>query len=923
MKYSNEFSLDKKQIQQQRIQRIIQRMQCSHLFLYNKENYQLHNSNLSDLNIPKAPSTEVLSKRKKEDELNTIVKSFDDDADLMAIAKQYVDDIDLNNTAVSFDDIDVNAIADSYPTDIDIDTLPKDIDQDGSKGIQVKKLPDFDLYKEEYIQSELPVIYPKEIEYKKVEAQYFNNLTNNDYTVNELSFQFTGRYIQDEFLQVLDKEKHDTTVVNVGTGDGKSTLAHRLIKYYAEEGFVVIVASPFILITNRDYEQINSITSDHLKVVNYSKLNAINLKEYTDANIHCITINSLLGNPGSDYEEKDRKPSEIKKKYLDNVKEYCEKHNKKVVFFYDEIHAGIGNFRDKYVNNLYRWTALTYKSFVFSATFTEASNVVLEYISKLTDKTLTIYNCKRRKFPKQAHLHLNITERRYTSRDIAPLNFIIKIVKDALVREDKVNILIATQSLVQALTDPQSKEPLAQYLSSLNPNILIGKKESADKKAEFDSKRINIGTTFSTGISIEDPNSTFIIITPVLVGPESQKLASIFMEGAPSIIQAFARVRNGGHIHVFMHKPNRLIRDKYTNSLPSNISNIPTIRHISSNQQSEIVERFYNAYDVHIRILSELSAIDKNKLDFRTRENFILLRSQYELASRFESFGRDVNPFIIWAAFNEQFTNCTLYSVNNIHEPSVKVEINEETITSDLEKLLNPEIGEKIKDKTDKKALDMLFKDLEKANPKKEPSSPVSNEIYYNGRLIKHEHIRYYPKFTRSMINILYKLRFDQELKYDKSMYVLGNIELAKSFKIPKSDKRNNLKAAYMILGKIKNKLDKKVVLEEPLNLSWLDKKLENNFCVALYELRENDFYIDKKTFSFFQNYQFSIEDDGSITFKITNRTKRRKHLRTGLLSLFYETKDKYERINGKRQLVKRITAVKPTPENKLDLLFQ
>ena len=894
-------------IKNDKIQQIIRTTYSSNLFLFNLESYKLLNSSLSNLKFK--PDNTINSKK--------TVMSGDETQEIESLSKEeQIKMFQLTDEDLIEISKDEDSQAKSENNNPKLEKNKKDY-----KPVKQEKLEGFNLYTEDYIISTLPTIYPDPIEYKKVEAKYFND---SGFTADEIQFSFSGKYIKDDFLKKLNKIKNDTTVINIGTGDGKSYVAHYLINQYAELGFIVMVASPFIVLTNRDFYELKNVINENIKIVNYGELSSLNVSEYVQADIHCITINSLLGNPGGDSDNPLKEQSEIKKRYLNELKDQCVKDNRKVVFFFDEIHSGIANFKLNFIHNLYRWSNITFKAFVFSATFTEASNVVLGYIAGLTDKKLAIYNCERRKFPQQANLHINITQKRYTSKDISSLNYIMKIVKEALIKKDKVNILIATQSLVHALTSPDSKEPLTEYLCSLEPNILVGKKQNSAQKGRFDPDRINIGTTFNTGVSINDPNSTFIIITPLFIGQDAQKLASIFMEGAPTIIQAFARVRNGGNIHVFMNKPTHLVNGRYQISKPDFLKDTRNARYINSNKQSEIVEYSYKANNEHIRMLGETANIEMDKLFFRTRQDFILSRSQYELASNFEIFGKKVNPFILWAGFTDQFTNCTLRTINLINEPTEKVEVEEETITSDLKELLSPDIKEKVNGLTDKKALYIMFEDIMVTNPKtSDLEIPKKNEIYYKGKLIKHEQIRYYPIFTRTLINILFQLKYDQEIIYDKSNYILGNIDLAKDFKVlDKKDKRNNLKAAYQILEKVRLALNKAVEIGKPLSVDAINNKLEKNLCVALYELRENDFYINKKIFSFLQTYHFTIKDDGLVDFMIINKSKRRLILLKGLVSLFYDSKSKLVRLKNKSFRERRITAIISTPEKKLDFIF-
>src|SRR5690606_28552752 len=102
--------------------------------------------------------------------------------------------------------------------------------------------------------------------------------------------------------------------------------------------------------------------------------------------VHVVTANTLLGNPGED----SYKNSNIKRIYLNDLIADCEKRGRKVVFIYDEVHDTIPNFKEEYIFNLWKWKNVIHKNFVISATFTEASFVVIEYLAELTDKQINI-----------------------------------------------------------------------------------------------------------------------------------------------------------------------------------------------------------------------------------------------------------------------------------------------------------------------------------------------------------------------------------------------------------------------------------------------------------------------------------------------------------------------------------------------------
>ena len=818
-----------------------------------------------------------------------------------------------------------------FNADLDKSDLLQSLDSD-SPPSEAADASHSTLFTEDYITSHVPELHVLPIEYKKVQASYFNT-RDRRFDAVEILFEFTGRYIGKEFIQQLELGKSDTTVVNIGTGDGKSFTANRLIKFYAENGYIVIVAFPFILLTGENFERIKNSLNPDISIVNYQNLDQKNLEEYVQANVHCITINCLMGNAG-----KDRKGQlKVKKQYISRLQEYCSVNNKEVIFFFDEIHAGIHNFTFNLSNQLNGWKKLVKKVFVLSATFTEASFIVLGMLAKkLTNYKMTIYNCERRKFRLQANLHLNITKQRYTSKDISPLFYLERIIEEAHSKNHQVNILVATRSLTDALTSPDSNEPLAKYICSLNLTKLVSNDE-LNKDQFFDSTGSNIGTTFSTGLSICDSRNTFIIITPVFSGPDSQRLASIFMNGSPSIIQAIARLRNGGDLHVFMNKPTHLISGTFLDTAPEFLKDMNIAFYRNCNQQSKIVENAYRSHNKHIRNLAVYGRIGWDRLHYRKREEFILRNSQYELAANYESFGKKVNPFIIWAACRDQFTNCTLKTINLIAEPIVpplEGKIAKDTIIPDLRKLLSDDIESQISVLPDKEVLDLMYKQIH--------SSKVDGvlkfderDIIFKGKSVSFLNSKYHPAITKALINILYQLKYGKEVNYNCSSYILGNIFLSKcciyttTKKNPDNpddnnllNKHNNLKVAYSIWADIREVFIRNAIKDEPLFLRTIDESLEKKICTALHELRENDFYIRNKIFSFLQTYQFTIQKDGSIFYKNWDVTQRHTILIRALTNIFFESEDRMIKAKGKNHRVRIILAKKPLPDPPLDLTF-
>ena len=143
----------------------------------------------------------------------------------------------------------------------------------------------------------IPHLFPSPIEYTKILASRF---LEEGYSAKEVPFSFNGDYIQDDFKKIFDYEKEDTTIINVGVGHGKTTLAYDLIGYYLNKNYVIIVASPYKNLVQRDLKELKIKYPDKT-FVDYSMIAESlkddffeeNLSLLLTAQIHIITIHSL------------------------------------------------------------------------------------------------------------------------------------------------------------------------------------------------------------------------------------------------------------------------------------------------------------------------------------------------------------------------------------------------------------------------------------------------------------------------------------------------------------------------------------------------------------------------------------------------------------------------------------------------------
>ena len=151
------------------------------------------------------------------------------------------------------------------------------------------------------------------------------------------------------------------------------------------------------------------------QIYNYNKIGR-SKESYIDKKIQVITANTLLGNPGDD----GYKNSDAKREYLKTLQEHCEKNNIKVVFIFDEIHDTIHNFKEKFIFNLWNWKNVLHKNFIISATYSETSKIVIEYLAELTVRKIQIIESKRKKIQQLKANYTFITVLNTTLQMIPP-----------------------------------------------------------------------------------------------------------------------------------------------------------------------------------------------------------------------------------------------------------------------------------------------------------------------------------------------------------------------------------------------------------------------------------------------------------------------------------------------------------------------
>ncbi|HSD08182.1 DEAD/DEAH box helicase [Flavobacterium sp.] len=496
-----------------------------------------------------------------------------------------------------------------------------------------------------------------------------------------------------EALQAQISLAHkNTVVVNAGVGNGKSYAIIQTIKrfYEDEQDYLIFVASPFVSLVEQYYQEIldkTDIPDSQIYKYNF-------IGETTDINpigrkIQIITVNTLLGNPGEDAFVN----SEKKRIYLNSLISHCQRNDIKAVFIYDEIHDAYHNFKEKYVFSLWKWKNIIHKNIILSATYCEASKVVIEYLAELTDNKIQIIECARTRFlEKQSSLHLHYDHARTYSNTLGSL---IGLVEDIIDRGLNIDILCYSKKLAEEIcinkTSGVGELLFKKYGSNINKCVSDltdnQRTERGIPKSRYRKDKINVGTNFKTGVSIEKEDHAFVIIFPPNgTKNEFKNYYGIFSGGTNSIVQALARKRAKGEIHIILPKPDEFEYDtlpfddstkkeafitsyNLVQKKDKKDSKKSKVKYIPLNSQNALLENFYlNILKANIQdtfgYIRETNRDNKVRLDFPEYKLFKLDEGEDYLANKFKFFGGDLSSYITYCAFTNQFINCNLAYIN-------------------------------------------------------------------------------------------------------------------------------------------------------------------------------------------------------------------------------------------------------------------
>lgn len=749
-------------------------------------------------------------------------------------------------------------------------------------------------------------------------------------------------FLSDNLIPILTKDLHkkNTTVINAGVGQGKTTAIIEVIKEFANnKDYIVVIAVPFKSLIEQ-YEEVcvkNDISKHRIfnlleidkyfdnkeKEVKsewgslYSEEEVINKFNIRNFDVHILTVNALLGNSVESLFQ-----AREKTEYFNRLLGYCEKTDKKLVFVFDEIHASIHNFKEEFIYKLWNYHGLVHKNYIVSATYNEASKEVIKYLSEFTDNTIKIIESTRLPVKeRQSDLFLNF----YIDRNIEKDETLFELIEELLDRDKKFDILVYSKKLVQKLTSSKNKIGKLFKSREVEINKSINDPFSHDDGSiGYDKEKINIGTKFSTGISIEHEEHTYIVIFPKDLNVEFIDNKGIFTMGSNTIIQALARQRKKGEIHLFMPPPIDVNEDtlpiSYTENQKNTILDVfkegkkygeKTIDYSYINGQGLELDKTYNKLYREVEpAIEKIETADRdtklNRLQFPTKEIFNLDKGEIHLVRGF--FGGDLPAYILWASLTNQFLNCRLKDINFIK----KIYLNTPRQYEQLEKIVE----------------DILY-DIE-----------VIEENYFYNHLKPFEKLKLFKNFIFSIIVILDKKKLGASEKVKVLLDILKIILFNSKYTTKTEVFQLYLKSCVMSSIKAK---DLKIMSESKLHIVNAYKKWKH--LVDVIELNIETYkkhnYIDKqakkafsaeyKAISFQNDIKYLLSNDILLStgiFPIKNTfekerlpSKKMNTIYNLTINLFFSKKKETIRINNVKTGVHLVKSKKV--ENLPNLLFK
>lgn len=529
----------------------------------------------------------------------------------------------------------------------------------------------------------------KEIEYKKVEVEEFNSC---GYKAKKTMIELDDNgYLGDTLVNTINIKEKSTDVLNITTGCGKTTTIYQLISKINKEDpkAIIIMATPYLALVDKDYASL--INEHHINkdlITKYTEIKVdldmekSSYQPFLDGyikgrKIHITTINALLRNPGDTAFEQKM----IKTNYFTNLLQHCQNNDHKVYLFLDEVHASIHNFRNEYIFFLTMWKDVIQKCIISTATYTEPVNIVIKHMAYMTDDKINIYETERTKKKVVSLLDMAFFPYKFPKDRINDLSlFLNEYLEKNITNSDKQNfhIICYSRKIAELLYKNLFKSD--NFFFTYSKTFLLTS-YSDDKYIEGFN---HIGTNFSTGVDIKKEGDILIIIFPFKYKDEDVKgEEGIFYDGLPSILQSVARLRSKGRILFIIPPMKAYIKDDLTDELFSKMytykkkdddrkkEKLKEVPEDFLKDEKKILEKYINRrnnaivkeQESYMNLIKNEKNITRPEIQFPSKDTFILERGQEFIKYRIYKSGKYITPYVVWAAMNDQYVNCSLENV--------------------------------------------------------------------------------------------------------------------------------------------------------------------------------------------------------------------------------------------------------------------
>lgn len=534
------------------------------------------------------------------------------------------------------------------------------------------------------------------IDYFTFSDEDFNNdLEGKMYDFSSEKLELEDGFIGNSLFEKINFEKNETTIINCAVGQGKThAILHSIKEYINTEDSIdtyLVIAVPLVSLVTQYKRDLIEMGFDESQIFSYENISD-KIPEsgeqyiHIDCKIHIVTVNTLLGNAG----EHAILQSERKYNYIRTFSEELSSHGKRLIVIYDEIHEAIRNFTENGIAQLSHFSSVLTKNILLSATYNVQSVPVIKLLANQTNKRIRLLEAERTIVKPQSKLYLHINNEYSANRFIA----ITEIILDLVRRGKNIDILSYSRTLCLNLADKKNEpgRTLKEAFRLVKTCISTIENNQGDNdedltKNRFDNNSCNIGTNFKSGVNIKKENHAFVVILP----PASAKSTytsfnGIFSEGPNAVIQALARQRNVGEIHVVLPKP---VEMNYS-SLPDSMNHeqksyfieqfgnlaIPT-SDVSTSNNVEVPKTTYIPFSKHIdevnkwwEILQkryEMPMALNDSVKLPSYDNFVIENGE-KCTSRTNFLGKDLSSFVVYSSLTNQFFNAKL---ENIFVPEI------------------------------------------------------------------------------------------------------------------------------------------------------------------------------------------------------------------------------------------------------------